>query len=102
MDVHDIDEQPDNEVLFRELAAIEGVPVPQEIITVAQWRNRLRPGARRDVVMYCTDWCPLPSGTRVSEDQSDFVFEVNISAIATLPVETALGQVVMRPHRRSM
>ena len=32
VDVHDIDDQPDNEVLFRELAAIEGVPVPQEII----------------------------------------------------------------------
>ncbi len=54
IDIHDIDEQPDNEVLFRVLAEIEPsgvtaqpapVPVPEAAPTA-------------DVVLYCTPWCP--------------------------------------------
>jgi glutaredoxin len=57
VDVHDIDEQPDNEELFRVLAEIEPElaasyvqpepPAPAEID---------EPQAA--VVMYCTSWCP--------------------------------------------
>ncbi len=65
VDVHDIEDQPDNEVLFRELAAIEGVPVPQEIIPTEPAAPAPAPvpvttpqeDAPR-LTMYCTDWCP--------------------------------------------
>jgi len=57
VDVHDIDDQPDNEVLFRELAAVEGVPVPPPV-----QKEPVEPVATPDkpkkVVMYCTPWCP--------------------------------------------
>jgi glutaredoxin len=54
VDVHDISQQPDNEVLFAELARINGMvnaqAAPQPVITPAA-----EPDA--DVVMYCTPWC---------------------------------------------
>jgi glutaredoxin len=50
IDVHDIDQQPDNEVLFGELAKIEGVSPAQPAMPVAD-----EPDA--DLVMYCTPWC---------------------------------------------
>jgi glutaredoxin len=71
VDVHNIDEQPDNNVLFRELAEIEGVPVPEERIpeTAMAAAGVRQPvaaatnggnGSQEEpaVVMYCTDWCP--------------------------------------------
>ena len=77
VDVHDIDLQPDNEVLFRELAAIEGVPVPQEIIPPAPAQTTPPPQPTAEsgpqVVMYCTDWCPGCRRARV------FLKEINIS-----------------------
>jgi glutaredoxin len=59
VDVHNIDEQPDNEVLFRALSEIEtprgtlstAKPVPAE-----PPKPFIEPEA--DVVMYCTPWCP--------------------------------------------
>ena len=73
VDVHDIDEQPDNEVLFRELAEIEGVPVPQEIIPEAAarqpspsrpgWRRRSHRRLRRN---RCVWSCIAPIGARLA------------------------------------
>ena len=61
VDVHDIDDQPDNEVLFRELAQVEGVPVPPPIqrddAQGAETTGKPEP-AVMNVVMYCTAWCP--------------------------------------------
>ncbi len=86
VDVHDIDEQPDNEVLFRELAAMEGVPVPQEIIkpTPAPKPTPAAPIESVEqepvVTMYCTDWCPACRRARAYLKMNNVSFqEVNIS-----------------------
>jgi len=84
VDVHDIEDQPDNEVLFRELAAIEGVPVPQEIIpsAPAQSATPAPPTAGTEplLVMYCTDWCPGCRRARVYLKENNIPFrEVNIA-----------------------
>ena len=79
IDIHDIEEQPDNEVLFRELAAIEGVPVPQEIIASPP-EEQARPGEEVDLVMYCTDWCPSCRRARIYLKSNNIPFkEVNIT-----------------------
>lgn len=54
VDVHDIDDQPDNEVLFGVLAQIEPTaappaPAPTPVI-------QAEPAS--DIVLYCTPWCP--------------------------------------------
>jgi len=84
VDVHNIDEQPDNEVLFRELAALEGVPVPQEIIKPppAQPQSPERTPASEEylVTMYCTDWCPACRRARAYLKINEIPFrEVNIA-----------------------
>lgn len=81
VDVHDIDDQPDNEVLFRELAALEGVPVPQEIVAApVQPAQPSEPVAGLDVTMYCTDWCPACRRARayLKNNHIDFK-EINIA-----------------------
>jgi glutaredoxin len=50
LDIHDIDHQPDNEVLFGELAKIAGVSQARPEIPATD-----EPDA--DLVMYCTPWC---------------------------------------------
>ncbi len=55
VDVHDIDDQPNNEELFRELASIEGVPVPPP---VDESSPEAPAGEKIKVLMYCTAWCP--------------------------------------------
>lgn len=84
VDVHDIDEQPDNDVLFRELAAIEGLPVPKEIIkpTSSGEAAAEQPanGGEPLVTMYCTDWCPACRRARAYLKLNEIPFrEVNIS-----------------------
>jgi glutaredoxin len=56
VDVHDIDEQPDNEVLFKELEQIEPRAAPAPPPADPQPVEAPRPSA--DVVLYCTPWCP--------------------------------------------
>lgn len=63
VDVHDIDKQPDNEVLFRELARVENVPVPPPVVEEPTSPSSASAAALRadtgaDVIMYCTNWCP--------------------------------------------
>lgn len=54
IDIHDIDEQPDNAVLFGEVAKIlPGFPA-QEFLP----RPTGQPLPSEGVVMYCTRWCP--------------------------------------------
>jgi glutaredoxin len=91
--VHNIDEQPDNNVLFRELAAIEGVPVPEERIpeTAMAAAGVRQPAAAGGiggngveeepaVVMYCTDWCPACRRARAYFKANNVSFqEVNIT-----------------------
>lgn len=92
VDVHDIDLQPDNNVLFRVLADIEGVPVPEERIPEPVGNGN---GGRQAapavsaaavvaeepaVVMYCTDWCPACRRARAYFKINNVSFqEINIT-----------------------
>ena len=59
-DVHEIGDQPDNEVLFEELRKLEPKAAAQfeaqERAAAAAAGPQVRPAA--DLVMYCTPWCP--------------------------------------------
>jgi len=54
VDVHDIDQQPDNEELFRVLEKLE----PQRAQAQSLSAPAPAPEPTADVVMYCTPWCP--------------------------------------------
>jgi len=60
VDVHDIDLQPDNEVLFTVLGEIE--PELAAAYQAAEARKAAEaapaPKPQGDVIMYCTSWCP--------------------------------------------
>ncbi len=55
VDVHDIEEQPDNDLLFRTLAEVD----PEAAFVYAEQGAvpaAVEPTA--DVILYCTPWCP--------------------------------------------
>jgi glutaredoxin len=54
IDIHDIDEQPDNEVLLNELKKI--IPNAEEKVSQLYREDEELPSG--GVVMYCTPWCP--------------------------------------------
>jgi glutaredoxin len=54
IDIHDIDEQPDNDVLLAELRRID----PQAAARAAAAKPAPALLPTGDVVMYCTSWCP--------------------------------------------
>ncbi len=55
VDVHDIDDQPDNEEVFAVLADLE----PEAAAAMAaKDEARPKPQLTADVVLYCTSWCP--------------------------------------------
>jgi glutaredoxin len=54
VDVHDIEEQPDNDELFRVLAELE----PGALEALAAIPTAPVPARQADVVLYCTPWCP--------------------------------------------
>ncbi len=54
VDVHDIDQQPDNDLLFRVLAEIE----PQAAAARKIVQPATDPEPVADVILYCTSWCP--------------------------------------------
>ena len=55
VDVHNIDQQPDNDELFRALAEVD--PEAAAAYTAAH-PEQSSPEPTADVVMYCTSWCP--------------------------------------------
>jgi glutaredoxin len=55
IDIHDINEQPDNEVLFHELDKLE--PEGAAAWALAQ-QAKIEPIPQGDVLIYCTPWCP--------------------------------------------
>ena len=67
LDVHDIDEQPDNEVLFGELAKIEPQLAQAWSAKAVAAAQAMAPAVRpeADVIMYCTSWCPGCKRARV-------------------------------------
>jgi glutaredoxin len=89
VDVHDIDDQPDNEVLFKVLEQISGKKA-QAAATAVQ--AAATPGTASpvtplpaeamevDVVMYCTQWCPACRRARAFFQQYGIKFaEVDIA-----------------------
>ena len=60
VDVHDIDKQPDNDVLFTVLAEIEPKLATAYKAAEAQKAAAAQPAAepKGDLIMYCTTWCP--------------------------------------------
>jgi glutaredoxin len=76
VDVHDIDQQPNNDVLFAELFKLE----PQAGVALMQKAEPSSPEPAADVVMYCTQWCPGCRSARafLKEHHIDFV-EVDIT-----------------------
>jgi glutaredoxin len=81
VDVHDIDEQPDNDVLFGELAKLE----PEAARNLAsqprpQPQLQASPEPEADVVMYCTPWCPACKRARAYfKEKGIACVEVDIS-----------------------
>ena len=55
IDIHDIDTQPDNKVLFNELRRIDPKAAMHELPEILQPEAQLPHGG---IVMYCTTWCP--------------------------------------------
>jgi glutaredoxin len=82
VDVHDIDQQPDNEVLFSVLAEIEpeldAAYQAAEVKKMAAAQPAAEP--QGDLIMYCTSWCPSCRRARAyfAENSIPYV-EVDIS-----------------------
>jgi len=79
VDVHDIDQQPDNDELFRVLMEVD----PE---TANLFRSTQPPAAltsnepEAEVVMYCTPWCPdCPEARRYFKQHDIPYVEIDIS-----------------------
>ena len=79
VDVHDIDQQPDNDDLFRVLMEID----PE---TASLFRSSQLPAAltsdepEAEVVLYCTPWCPdCPEARRYFKQHDIPYVEIDIS-----------------------
>jgi glutaredoxin len=76
VDVHDIDDQPDNEELFRVLAELE----PEAAAALAAQEPAPEPAPDADVVMYCTPWCyDCRKARSYFEEQGIEYVEVDVS-----------------------
>ena len=76
VDVHDIDEQPDNEVLFKQLSIIEPDAEPYQPPPAPAPVDASREG----VVLYCTRWCPTCYRARAYFEQRSIAYtEIDIN-----------------------
>ena len=55
VDIHDIDEQPDNEVLFEEIRRIQPDHKPVKVVEEKNTEDELDLDG---VVLFCNKWCP--------------------------------------------
>ncbi len=84
VDVHEIDDQPDNEVLFAELYKLEPelAKKDREFLSrqqQAELDEQPQPPAT-EVVMYCTPWCPACRRARAYFNEKKIPFvEIDIS-----------------------
>lgn len=79
IDIHDIDNQPDNDVLLTELARIKGNQSLTPHKATAEEINNLPKGG---VVMYCTSWCPDCRNARLWFKEHGIAYtEVNITDV---------------------
>ena len=76
VDVHDIDDQPDNEELFKVLAELE----PEGAAAWEATQPEAQPIPTADVIMYCTPWCPGCRRARAYLEENGIEFaEVDIT-----------------------
>jgi glutaredoxin len=78
VDVHDIDKQPDNDVLFQVLGEVD----PEAGAWAAQHPMGASgaPAPQADVIMYCTTWCPGCRRARLYFQDNDIPFvEIDIT-----------------------
>lgn len=81
VDVHKIDEQPNNDELFRVLAQIDP-PAAAQARTAPQTATQTAPASApaSDVILYCTPWCPACRRARnFFKDHNIAYAEVDIS-----------------------
>jgi glutaredoxin len=79
VDVHDFDEQPDNEELFKVLDEVEPNPIePDNAKKSSKEETYTEPDT--DVILYCTPWCPACRKARayLNEREIEFV-EVDVT-----------------------
>ena len=82
VDVHDIDQQPDNEVLFSVLAEIEPELAEAYQAAEAKQAAAAQPAAvpQGNLIMYCTPWCSTCRQARAYLAQNGIAYtEVDIS-----------------------
>ncbi len=82
VDVHDIDQQPDNEVLFSVLAEIEPELAEAYQAAEAKQAAAAQPAAtpKGDLIMYCTPWCSTCRRARAYLAENGIAYtEVDIS-----------------------
>lgn len=78
VDIHDIDEQPNNEELFKVLAQLE--PELTEKWEKTHVTDTSQPEPDADVVLYCTPWCPSCRRARAFLNENDIPYvEVDVS-----------------------
>lgn len=76
VDVHDIDDQPDNEELFKILAELE----PEGAAAWEAAQPEAQPMPTADVILYCTPWCPACRRARAYLEEKGIAFaEVDIT-----------------------
>ncbi len=70
IDIHDIDDQPDNDVLFAELERID----PEAAAEAAAKEPEFADLPQGGIVMYCNQWCPACRRARIwfSENQIEY------------------------------
>lgn len=79
IDVHDIDKQPDNEVLLAELRKIDPEAASREPKIEEPAAGRPLPSS--GVVLYCTSWCPACRRARTWLDERSIPYtEININS----------------------
>lgn len=86
VDVHDIDDQPDNEVLFAELAKLEPELAKHDRVMMhaqqeeEQKDRQATPKPAAEIVMYCTPWCPACRRARAYFNERGIPYvEIDIS-----------------------
>ncbi len=81
IDIHDIDQQPDNEELFKVLRKLEPLAASREALEKPAPAVELPRGG---IVMYCTRWCPDCRKARVwfEENHLEYI-EIDITTNRT-------------------
>jgi glutaredoxin len=76
VDIHDIDDQPDNDVVLAELRKID----PEAAARAAELAPKPAETPTEGIIMYCTSWCPACRRARRFLDEHNVVYtEIDIN-----------------------